>query len=228
MSYDYSSESKRLELPNPYQLQNRVLMLCAALLLIAGVTSLWWARSAMQDESVRFAAAPLLAGVLMLAAGLACAAMAAKRLRFFFGRGRPASLAPEIAVGAYGSSQAADSVKELLRQGGITYPEPQGAIEGLLYHWVPTLITAPVKVQRLAQLSMFNLAAIAATFVSFLFSWLVFGTATTRPWIGIVYFLFGAFFLVKPVLSENRARLTRSSLVALVAVAIVARWRSGC
>jgi len=221
MSYDYSSESKRLELPNPYQLQNRVLWAAAALLLVAGVTSLWWARSAMQDQSVRFAAAPLLAGVLMLGAGLAAAATAATRLRFFFGRGRPASLAPDIPVGATGGSKAADAVKEILRQGGLTYSEPQGAIEGLLYHWMPTLITAPAEVQMLARRSMFNLAAIAATTVSFLFSWWVLGSETTRPWIGILYFAFGAYFLVKPVLSQHRARLTSASLVGLIAVAIV-------
>ena len=34
MSYDYSSESKLLELPNPYRLQNRLLWLCAAVLTI--------------------------------------------------------------------------------------------------------------------------------------------------------------------------------------------------
>ena len=123
MTYDYSSESKRLELPNPYRLQNRLLWLCAALLLIAGVVSLGWARTAMQDQALRLAAAPLLTGLLMLAAGLACAATAARRLRFFFGRGRPASLAPEIPTGATGGSPAADKVKDMLRHGGITYPE---------------------------------------------------------------------------------------------------------
>jgi len=221
MSYDYSSESTRLELPNPYQLQNRVLWLCAALLLVSGVTSLAWARGAMQEDGVRFAFTPLLAGVLMLAAGFAAGATAARRLRFFFGRGRPHSLAPEIPMGAVGGSPAADSVKELLRQGGLTYPEPQGAIEGILYHWMPTLITAPAEVQLLARRSIFNLAAIAATLVSFLFSWAVFGNETTRPWIGILYFAFGAFYLVKPVLSEHRARLSVASLIGLIAVAIV-------
>ena len=34
MSYEYGSESKRLELPNPYQLQNRLLWVCGAVLLI--------------------------------------------------------------------------------------------------------------------------------------------------------------------------------------------------
>lgn len=221
MSYDYSSESKLLELPNPYQLQNRLLWGCAVLLVAAGVTSLWWAREAMQDQAMRLAAAPLITGLLLLGAGIACAATAARRLRFFFGRGRPASLAPEIPVGANGGSPAADGVKEILRQGGLTYPEPQGAIEGVLYHWMPTLITAPREVQMLARRSVFNLAAVAATLISFLFSWWVFGTPATRPWIGFLYFAFGVFFLLKPVLSQDRARLTSASLIGLIATAIL-------
>lgn len=221
MAYDYSSESKLLELPNPYQLQNRLLWLCAALLLAAGVTSLFWARDALQSRTAGLAAAPLLTGLALLAAGLACATTAARRLRFFFGRGRPASLAPEIPLGATGNSPAADRVKEILRQGGLTYPEPKGAIEGLLYHWAPTLITAPLVVQTLAQRTMFNLAAIAATLLSFAVSWLLFASETTRPWIGILYFLFGAFFVLKPVLAASRARLSALSLVGLIAVAIL-------
>ncbi|HEX7440734.1 MAG TPA: zinc ribbon domain-containing protein [Caldimonas sp.] len=221
MSYEYGSETRLLELPNPYQLQNRLLWLCAALLVVAGVTSLVWARNAMQESALRLAGAPLLAGILLLAAGLACAASAARRLRFFFGRGRPASLAPEIPVGATGGSPAADHIKEILRQGGLTYPEPQGAIEGLLYHWAPTLITAPREVQFLARRYMFNLAGIAATLVSFVFSWLVFGNEATRPWIGILYFAFGVFFLLQPVLTQHKARLTTASLVGLIAAAIL-------
>jgi hypothetical protein len=222
MAYDYSSESKLLELPNPYRLQNRLLWLCAAILLVAGITSLWWARNAMQEHAMSMAGAPLLAGLLLLAGGLACAATAARRLRFFFGRGRPASLAPEIPPGAVGGSKAADHVKDMLRQGGLSYPEPKGALEGLLYHWAPTLITAPLEVQWLAQRYTFNLAAIAATLLSFLFSWALFGTPATRPWIGILYFAFGAFFLLKPVLSQGRARLTVVSLIGLIAAAILA------
>jgi hypothetical protein len=210
MAYDYSSESKLLELPNPYRLQNRLLWLCAVVLLVAGITCLWWARNAMQDHAMRTAAAPLVAGLLLLAAGLACAATAARRLRFFFGRDRPVSL------------KSPDDIKHMLRQGGLTYPEPRGALEGVLYHWAPTLITAPLQVQWLAQRYMFNLAAIAATLLSFLFSWALFGTPATRPWIGILYFAFGAFFLIKPVLTQGRARLTAASLIGLIAAAILA------
>jgi hypothetical protein len=221
MAYDYSSESKLLELPNPYRLQNHLLWLCAVVLVLAGVTGLWWARGAVQDQAWRLVIAPLLTGVAMLVAGLACATTAARRLRFFFGRGRPAPLAPEIPAGAIGGSASADRVKEMLRQGGITYPEPQGAVEGLLYHWAPTLITAPQEVQDLARRHVFNLAAIAATLVSFLVSWVLFGTGSTRPWIGFLYFAFGFFFLARPVLTQQRARLSAASLVGLVVTAIV-------
>jgi hypothetical protein len=60
MTYEYGSESKRLELPNPYRLQNRLLWLCALLLIGAGVLSLLWARSAMQERLA--AAAPIWLG----------------------------------------------------------------------------------------------------------------------------------------------------------------------
>ncbi len=222
MSYDYSSESKLLELPNPYRLQNRLLWVCGAILLLAGVTSLFWARGAMQDSALRLVAGPLIAGLAMLATGLLCAATAARRMRFFFGRGRPASLAPEIPVGANGGSKAADHVKELLRQGGITYPEPQGAVEGMLYHWAPKLITAPTEVQFQAQRYVFNLCAIGATLLSFVVSWLLFGNPVTRPWIGLLYFVFGLFVLLKPVVSNGRAKFSRATLVVLIAAAILA------
>jgi hypothetical protein len=221
MTYEYGSESKLLELPNPYQLQNRLLWLCGGLLVLAGIVSLLWAKSAMEASALRLVGAPLVAGLLLLGAGLVAAATAATRLRFFFGRGRPASLAPEIAPGANGGSPGADAIKEILRQGGLTYPEPQGAIEGLLYHWAPTLITAPREVQLLARRYMFNLAAIAATLASFVFSWFVFGNAATRPWIAILYFLFGLVFLLRPVLAQHKAQVTTASLVGLVAAAIL-------
>jgi hypothetical protein len=120
MAYDYSSESKRLELPNPYRLQNLWLWLCALLMVGGGVLCLWWTRTAVQGASVRLAIAPLLAGVFLLAGGLGSASIAARRLRFFFGRGRPHSLAPELTGSMTGGSSQATVQKDMLRQGGLT------------------------------------------------------------------------------------------------------------
>jgi hypothetical protein len=221
MAYDYSSENKRLELPNPYRVENQCLFICAAVLVLAGITALLWSRAALQGQSMRLGAAPLLAGIVLLAIGLGFAVVAARRLRFFFGRGRPASLAPEITVGATGNSQLADHYKNMLRQGGIAYPEPKGALNGVLYHLLPRLITAPLVVQELAQRHFFNALAVVVTTLSFVVGWAVFGTDTTRPLIGIFYFVFGAVVVLRPLASGGWARMSTVSLILLVVVAVV-------
>lgn len=222
MAYDYSSENKRLELPNPYRLQNLWLWLCALLLIAGGVLCFWWTRQLLQAEAVPSGIVPLLAGVVLLGGGLISAAVAAKRLRFFFGRGRPVSLADELQPGMTGGSKRANALKEILRQGGLTYPEPQGALDGILYHWLPQLITAPLEVQARARRHFFNLVALIATTLSFAVSWLVLGDDRTRPWIGVLYFVFGAVFLLRPVLRDSRASLSMASVIGLFAAAILA------
>src|SRR3954463_10598426 len=176
MAYDYSSDNKRLELPNPFRVENGFLFACAVITLAGGVVALMWARDAIEAHSTRLGVAPLLVGVALLAAGFSFAVVAARRLRFFFGRGRPRSLAPEVAIGATGNSARADFYKSTLRQGGLEYREPQGALNGVLYHAVPRLITAPQVVQELAQVQFFNALAFAVTLASFIVAWGVFGT----------------------------------------------------
>ncbi len=221
MAYDYSSENKRLELPNPYRIENLFLFGCAAVTLLGGLTGLLWARAAIASHSTRLGVAPLLVGIALLVAGCAFAVVAARRLRFFFGRGRPGSLAPEVAIGATGNSARADHYKTMLRQGGLEYPEPQGALNGVLYHAVPRLITAPLVVQALAQRHFFNALAFFVTLLSFVFAWGMFGTQETRPLISIGYFVFGAVVLLRPLVSGNQASLGTGALIALIVAAVV-------
>ena len=94
MAYDYSSENKRLELPNPYRVENLFLFACAGVTIAGGLVGLLWARTAIQSHATRLGVAPLLVGIALLMAGFAFAVIAARRLRFFFGRGRPRALAP--------------------------------------------------------------------------------------------------------------------------------------
>ena len=227
MAYDYSSDNKRLELPNPFRVENSFLFACALITLVGGVTGLLWARDAIESHDKRLGVAPLLVGVALLAASVSFAVIAARRLRFFFGRGRPRSLAPEVAIGATGNSARADFFKATLRQGGLEYPEPQGALNGVLYHAVPRLITAPVVVQALAQRHFFNALSFLVTLVSFVFAWGVFGNEATRPLISIVYFVFGAAVLLRPLVSGSQANLGTGSLIALVVAAIVGPVAAG-
>jgi hypothetical protein len=227
LAYDYSSENKRLELPNPYRVENLFLFACALVTLAGGLVGLAWAREAIAAHTLRLGIAPLLVGVALLAASLGFAVVAARRLRFFFGRGRPRSLAPEVAIGATGNSPRADHFKAMLRQGGLEYPEPQGALNGVLYHAMPRLITAPLVVQALAQRHFFNALAFLATLASFACAWGLLGTEESRPLISIAYFLFGAFVLLRPLVSGDQARLGTRELLLLVVVAVVGPVAAG-
>ncbi|MFG6485973.1 zinc ribbon domain-containing protein [Roseateles sp. BYS78W] len=214
MSYDYSSAGTTLELPNPYKVQNALLFVCSAVLVAGGLFALTAARQSL-------APVPLAIGIALLFAGVLAAGVAAKRLRFFFGRGRPHSLAPEIPPTATGNSPAADWIKRLLREGALPYPEPSGAVDGVLYHWVPQLITAPLSVQQQARSAFFNVCAMVAASLSFVLAWGVFGAEASRPLLSAAYFVFGLLFLLRPFLGGGRAGFSTKTLVALIAAAVV-------
>ncbi len=222
MAYDYGSDSKTFDVANPYKLQNRLHFVAASALLVAGLYSLWQTRSLVQAEAGARWVAPLVCSVGLLVAGLWLAAVAASRLRFFFGRGRPVSLAPELATGTYGSSRAADALKETMRHGALTYPEPQGALEGLLYDRIPHLITAPLALQHQAKSHFFNLVALSATLASFVFAWGLFGDPASRPWVSLIYGVFGVFFLLRPVNDDNSAPIGTTPIVFLILAAVLA------
>lgn len=222
MSYDYSSESKTFELPNPYRFQNLILFICATCFLVAGLYSLVDVRTAINVGQGQRAIAPLLLGLVLLGLGLYLASKALMRLRFYFGRAKPVSLAPELSAGVAGSSKAAEEIKETLRQRTLAYYEPKGTIQGLLYHQFPSLITAPQTVQNQAQQHFINLAAVGITLLSFVFAWGLLGDAATRPWVGLLYFIFGAFWLLKPVASHGQAQLNIAQLIGLIVAGILA------
>jgi hypothetical protein len=214
VSYDYSSAGATLELPNPYKVQNLLLFLSGGTLVVFGVLALLAARTTL-------AAIPLSIGMALLFAGLLALGVAAKRLRFFFGRGRPHSLAPELQATMTGTSPAADGIKRLLREGALTYPEPSGAVDGVLYHWVPKLITAPIAIQDQARSAFFNASAMVAASLSFIVAWGLFGSEASRPLLSAAYFAFGLLFLLRPVITERRAQLNTKTLVLLVTAAVI-------
>ena len=222
MGYDYSSDSKTFDVANPYKLQNRLMFIAAAVLLLAGAYSLWQTRELLQLSAGSRVVAPLMSAVGLLFVGLWLATAAAKRLRFFFGRGRPLSLAPELAQGTYGSSRNADELKEIMRHGALTYPEPSGALEGLLYDRVPHLITAPLALQHQAKAHFFNLVALLATLLSFACAWGFLGDPGSRPWVSLIYGVFGTFFLLRPVNDNNTAPISTTSSVFLILAAVLA------
>ncbi len=234
MSYEYNSESKTLELPNPYRFQNKIMLVCSCVLFLSGVWSLFNVKNAIGvgsgidvlnhriQSNWEFALVPLVLSVVLLLLAVYLATTALGRLRFYFGRNKPVSLAPDLAKQTMGTSYQAAQLAEILRQRALVYSEPIGTMANLLYHRFPGLITAPPVVQRLAQLHFMNLAAMLATLVSFCIAWGWMGDDTSRPWIGLLYLCFGSYFLLRPVVQNQASPITTNKLVALVVVAILA------
>lgn len=220
MAYDYSSESQRLELPNPYRIENLFQFVASVFYLGCGVLALLAARSNLSGLNVKFAV-PLVAGILLIGYGIRCAATGMTRLRFFFGRALPVGLAPELQNGVTGKSAQIDAVQEDLRRGALSFPEPVGALNGLLYDRFPRLILAPRPVQQLAQAQFRNGLVIALTLVSLLVAWLGFSQPQTAQWVGVFYFTFSAWLVLRPMTVEQQASVDETGVIALVVAAII-------
>jgi hypothetical protein len=221
MAYDYSSETKQLELPNPYRVQNQLMWVGALALACGGMLCLWWGRQAWLAAPVAAGLVPILVGLGLVSSAIWVAGVAATRLRFLFGRQFPVPLAQDIRDLDQAKSPLANAFQDVLRQGTLTYPEPSGAIDGVLYKLVQHLSTAPIQVQALARTQFFNLTAMTVTLLSFLCAWALAISDASKPWIALAYLAFGFVFLIRPVATQGRAVLSARSLVGLIAGAIL-------
>ncbi|MDP1699177.1 MAG: zinc ribbon domain-containing protein [Xanthomonadaceae bacterium] len=222
MAYEYSSTSRRLDVPNPLRSENVFLFAAAAILLAAAVYLLMISRGAMAAGNGWWSAVPLVVGVILLVRAILKLAKGLGQLRFFFGRGQPVGLADELGQDQAGISEKAADLRETLRQNALTYAEPQGALSGLLFSWIPDLIFAPAPIQQVTQRQFQTALALLATALSWAVSMITLSDPKSSAWSGLFYFLFATFLLVKPLDAGigGRAQMGMRSLVGLVLLAM--------
>jgi len=221
MSYEYSSTSNRLDIPNPFKVENYFYFAAAGILIMGALALLLLGRNGIANHMSFWSLTPLLIGIYLLFRGIGYGGKAFLQLRFFFGRGEPKSLATEIQTDQSGKGAGADTLKETLRQNALTFQEPQGALNGLLYSLIPDLIYAPHPIQIIAQRQFQTALAIAVTFLSFIIAWVGFSSSTSSSWMGLFYFLFTAFLLIKP-LDEGASSKTDLGVKGLVGLILAA------
>jgi hypothetical protein len=160
--------------------------------------------------------------------GIGLAVRALRQLKFFFGRNRPESLAPQLDAGAEGDSDLARHYKETLRQNALVFAEPTGPLNGLLYSWLPQLIYSPALIQHAAQRQFQNLLGLAAIFLSFLLCWFLVGGTPASAWIGLVYAALAYYYIgplrqstwtINPL--KSTGELDSQSLVLMVVLSIL-------
>jgi hypothetical protein len=222
VSYEFNPGSSNLEFPNPFVIENYFLFFAAMLQCVGAVALLLISRHQIELQNGPSTIIPIVVGVALLVSGLNHARRAMMQLRFFFGRSKPASLAPDFPPGTEGTTPAAESLKKTVRQNAIDYPEPTGPLNGLLYSWIPNLIYAPAPIQRLAQRQFHNALAIAVTLLSFMIAWAGFSSISAAAWMGLFYFCFSLFLLLRPLesLRVGTAEVGIRSLVVLILCAV--------
>lgn len=153
MSYEYGSNaSQNFTFPNPLREHNAFVAGAAAISGVAGLVALVEARGALHGAARLGAAGAALVGFALLCV---CGFLLFRlfgQLRFFFGRGRPTGLAPQLGTDEQGTSPACEhTIQEALRQQALEYPEPGDPLSSLLHSLIPDLIYAPRPVRAFAE-----------------------------------------------------------------------------
>lgn len=224
MAYEYGSSAQRLDFPNPFRVENVFGFIAAGILVGGGLFAIFQGRGSLGSHLNGWALAPIIVGVAMLAAGIRHAAIALSRLRFFFGRGKPAGLAGELAENAVGELAGAAALKASMRGGAISFDEPTGALNGLLYSMVRPLIWAPQQIQWVAQRQFRTGLTLLVVLLGLLVSIVGASDAKDMIWLGLFFFIYTAALLLKPLERGAQASTSMGSggLIALVLMAILA------
>jgi hypothetical protein len=202
VSYEYSSSSQNFTFPNPLREHNLFVGAAAAVAGLTGFVLLFQARTALHTGArVEAVAAAAVAFLLVMVGGYLMFQLFSQ-LRFFFGRGRPQGLAPQLQPDQTGTSKAAEAtIKETLRQQALEYPEPGDPLSSLLYSLIPDLIYSPRPVRAFAerqfQAGILTMALLAGLLVSAILGGGE-GGGRVSGWVAIILFVISAPSLLNP------------------------------
>jgi hypothetical protein len=222
MSYEYSSESKRLDLPNPFKIENYFLILTAFILIASAIWLLIIGRGAIASGNGPNSYLPTIIGILMLMSGLSYCGWALSQLRFYFGRDEPKNITIVNPISTNNASTV-DGLRETVRQNALSYPEPIGALNGLLYSKIPNLIFSPVPIQQFAQRQFHNLLSIIAILLSLLICLASLDDEKSVIWMSLFFFSISMVIVAKYIKNRSNlnAQLGVKGLISLIVIAIL-------
>lgn len=222
MAYEYSGQGSKLDFPNPFYAENWFYACATGIALTGALILLIQSRHSITSHHGLASWLPLLIGLGLLLMGLRFGARMLAQLRFFFGRSEPVGLTRELNQDQAGRSEGSEFLKKILRQNALEYVEPTGPLNGLLYAWIRDLIFSPPVLQNTAQRQFQTAIAILVTLISFIVAWAGFSDPKAAAWMGLFYFLYSIFLLVRPLDYQSRARVSMNGLVVLILIAIFA------
>lgn len=226
MSYEYNRDDILLnDFPNPFRFENVFLFLAAFAAATGGVTAMITAKNLFKAHEDKVAVVAVAVATLVLGVAVKMLIQALSQVRFYLGRKFPLGLAGELPVTETGVGRGSEQILETLRHRAIDFPEPHGALNGVLYSLVRSLSTSPTKVQAAAVQHFHSLIAMSALFASLAVSFFVFqGT----PYEGIASWLYlpaSGLSLVTFFLSPGRLDVQATEDTRPVEIGDKALWK---
>jgi hypothetical protein len=211
MAFEYSSQNRGINFPNPLKMHNRFLVVAFAVLGLLAIAILFNVRTHLAAGPTPRAFLAIVLALALVVEGVRYLYICFRHLRLFFGIGRPHGLTPEFTAEGQGTTQQAEHIlKETMRQQAIKYREPKGPIVGLLYAAVPNLIYAPEPLRQYAE-CQFKGGLTLVTLLIGLISTLAIGVpnqvgqvSNVSEWVGVIFVIVGVWTLIRQDFTSNR------------------------
>jgi cold shock CspA family protein len=205
MSYEFNSTDSLLnDVPNPFKFTNTFMFITAAVTMAGAIHVILTAKQLFQAHNDKLAAVTLALAMLL---GSVCGTMLIKALsqvRFWLGRKFPIGLCDELPVKACGVGAGTEALLDTMRHRSLDFPEPKGALNGVLYSVVKDLITSPTPVQAAAVLHFHSILQLAALLLSLVVSFFVFSGTAHEGVASWLYLPASGLSLITPFTQQNR------------------------
>lgn len=222
MSYEYGTGQQGLNYPNPYVIQNKFLFGKVVLFSIASIALFLLAKNDLDNNMYSKMMIELIFSFLFIAYTISMGLKLSKQIRVFFGRGQPASLAPEVPLDHVGTSNPANQLKETIRQGALIMDTPTVPFSGFLYTWFKDLIIAPKEIRTLTEHVFGNIIKTGILLGCFLLSTLFSYNTNASGYLGLFFIFATSWLVIKPLIKNgfNEINITLSSFWQLMLLSI--------
>lgn len=205
MSYEFNSADSLLnDFPNPYRFQNIFLFITAAVTMAGAIAVILSAKALFQEHNDKLAAVTLSLAMLLGGVSMKTLIKALGQVRFWLGRKFPLGLCAELPVKACGVGAGTEELLDTMRHRALDFPEPKGALNGVLYSLVKDLITSPTPIQAAAVLHFHSILQMAALLVSLIVSFFVFSGTAHEGVASWLYLPASGLSLLSPFLQQSR------------------------
>lgn len=205
MSYEFNSADSLLnDFPNPHKFSNTFMFITAAVMMAGAISVILTAKQLFQTESDVLAVVTLALATVLGGVSIKLLIKALSQVRFFLGRKFPLGLTGEIPVKECGVGVGTEELLDTMRHRALDFPEPTGALNGVLYSLVKDLITSPTPVQAAAVLHFHSLLSLAALLLSLTVSFFVFAGTAYEGVASWLYLPMCGLSLLTPFMQQDR------------------------